>query len=101
MRENEVKIIVTLGPSTNTETALRKIKDKGVSFVRINMSHSSLDDLYYFIQLAKKVGIPFIIDTEGSQVRTGNLTTSKVAIEENSEVKIHTQPIIGNQREIN
>ena len=101
MRENEVKIIVTLGPSTNTETALRKIKDKGVSFVRINMSHSSLDDLYYFIQLAKKVGIPFIIDTEGSQVRTGNLTTSSIILEENDAVKIFTEERNGTKEGFN
>ena len=48
--KNKTKIIVTLGPATNTEEDLRKIKDKGVDFVRINMSHSSIDDLRYFIE---------------------------------------------------
>src|SRR3989344_4412751 len=70
---NKIKIIVTLGPATHTEEYLRKIKERGVDFARINMSHSSLDDLRYFIALAKKIGIPFIIDTEGSQVRTGEI----------------------------
>ena len=69
----KVKIIVTLGPATSKEEDIRKIKDKGVDFVRINMSHSTLEDLKHFIGLAKKVGIPFVIDTEGSQIRTGEL----------------------------
>ena len=58
-----MKIIVSLGPSTNKEEDLRKIKDKGVDFVRINMSHSSIEDLKYFIKLAKKIGI-FPLDYE-------------------------------------
>ena len=37
------KLIVTLGPATRAEESLRKIKDKGVDFIRINMSHSSIE----------------------------------------------------------
>jgi pyruvate kinase len=77
MNAKRTKIIVTLGPATSTEQDLRKIKDKGVDFVRINLSHSSLVDLEYYIHLSKRVGIPFIIDTEGSQVRTGYLEWRK------------------------
>ena len=97
---NKIKIIVTLGPATHTEEYLRKIKERGVDFARINMSHSSLDDLRYFIALAKKIGIPFIIDTEGSQVRTGELSSAAVSIDENAAVKIYARPIIGSSREI-
>lgn len=82
-----MKIIVTLGPSTNTERDLRKIKDKGVDFVRVNLSHSSLEELEYFIDLARRVDIPFILDTEGSQIRTGDL--EPVYLEENDEVEIN------------
>ncbi len=66
-----IQTIVTLGPATRTEDALRKLKARSVDFVRANMSHSSLEDLSYFLELAKRVGIEFIIDTEGSQVRSG------------------------------
>jgi len=72
------KIIVTLGPSTNTFEHVSMIKSKGVDFVRINMSHSTLDDLKYYIELSKKANIPFIIDTEGSQVRTDNLSLESI-----------------------
>src|SRR3989338_1615663 len=99
--EKNVKIIVTIGPSTWDENSLLKIKDKGVSFVRVNMSHSNIDQLKYSIKLAKKVGIPFVIDTEGSQVRTGELNTSTIQLEDNDEIKIHTTKIIGNQQNIN
>ena len=91
---SKVRVIVTLGPSTCTEESLRKIKDKGVDFVRVNMSHSNLDYLKNAIVLAKKVGIPFVIDTEGSQVRTGELSTATVELEDNEEIKIHNIKII-------
>ena len=82
-----IKVIATLGPATNTEEHLRAIKARGVAFVRINMSHSTLSDLDYFIALAKKVGLPFIIDTEGSQIRTGVLETNKITIKISISVK--------------
>lgn len=88
MNSKRTQIIVTLGPSTSTEQDLRKIKDKGVDFVRVNMSHSSLTDLNYFINLAKRVEIPFIIDTEGSQIRIDFSGQEGVYIRENEVVKI-------------
>ena len=93
MTEKHTKIIVTLGPATNDERALRQIKARGVDFVRVNMSHSSLEDLEYFIGLSRKVGIPFIIDTEGSQIRTGDLQQNTVQFKENERVELHANPI--------
>lgn len=81
-----IKIIATLGPATRTEETLLKLRYRGVDFVRINMSHSSLEDLGYFIKLAKKVGIPFIVDTEGSQIRSGKLKDGTAYFNENDEV---------------
>jgi pyruvate kinase len=96
----DVKVMVTLGPATSTKEDLRKIKDKGVDFVRINMSHSSINDLKRYIKMSKEIGIPFIIDTEGSQVRTGNLTTNTIELEENDEIKIYQHEVAGNKEQI-
>lgn len=63
--------MVTLGPATSDLAALRTLKALGVDFVRVNMSHSSLSDLRGFIHLAQAADIPFVLDTEGSQVRMG------------------------------
>lgn len=93
----KTKIIVTLGPATNSEGMLKRIKAKGADFVRVNMSHSSLEDLEYFIGLSKKVGIPFIIDTEGSQIRIGRLDQPKIYYRENDIVHIFADEVIGNR----
>ena len=97
---NNVKIIVTLGPATKKLEDLKKMKDRGVDFVRINMSHSSIEGLQYFIRLSKQVGIPFIIDTEGSQIRTGDHSQDSVELQENEEIRIYNQQTVGSQKEI-
>lgn len=89
------KIIVTLGPATNTLDKLLMIKSKKVDFVRINMSHSTIDDLKYYIDLSKKADIPFIIDTEGSQVRTGNLSQDSISFKENDIIRLFKEEIEG------
>jgi len=94
------KIIVTLGPATSIEADIKKIKDKGVDFVRINMSHSSTEDLRHFIHLAKAANIPFIIDTEGSQIRTGSLEKNEIQFDEGNVVRVYNTPIIGNKEKI-
>lgn len=100
MNSSQTKIIVTVGPATDTEQDLKKIKDKGVSFVRVNMSHSSLQYMETLVTLSKKVGIPFIIDTEGSQIRTGELEQGTIHFKDNDEVKIYAKEIIGNAQQI-
>jgi pyruvate kinase len=95
------KIIVTLGPSTNTIDKIALIKSKGVDFVRINMSHSTIKDLEYYINLAKQVDVPFIIDTEGSQIRTGVLSDENIFFKENDKIKIYVEEILGDSTKVN
>jgi len=75
------------------------MKDKQVDFVRVNMSHSSLSELEHFIKLSKQVGIPFVVDTEGSQIRTGELNCEAIFLKEGELVKLHSSPIIGSKSE--
>jgi len=76
------------------------MKSKGVDFVRINMSHSTLKDLEYYIELANKADIPFIIDTEGSQIRTGDLSFDSYYYKENDKINLYKQKLIGDSKNI-
>ncbi len=100
LSDRRTKIIVTLGPTLLTEEALQRLKAKGVDFVRTNMSHSSLEELRLAVDLARKVGLPFIIDTEGSQVRTGNLEANSMHFRENAVVQVTTRGIATNKEAI-
>lgn len=95
------KIIVTIGPTTRSEEVFRKICSTDTSFVRVNMSHAGLEELERTIVLAKKYDIPFILDTEGSQIRTGNLSQESVFIEQGTIVKLWNKEVVGDQNNIN
>ena len=95
-----IQKIVTLGPATGSKQMLERIKEKNIDFVRINMSHSTLKDLEYYINLAKEVGLDFIIDTEGSQVRTCEIEEGRLFFEENQELLIVDETIVGNKERI-
>lgn len=94
------KIIVTLGPSTNRQSDLLEMKKLGVDYVRANMSHTSLEDLGTFITLAKNAGIPFLLDTEGPQVRTGKLIARSIPLRENDTIALHRDTVIGDSERI-
>jgi len=63
-------IIATIGPSCNTPERLLKLKNAGVGIFRVNMSHSSLEDLKKFAQIGIEYGLQIGLDTEGAQIRT-------------------------------
>ncbi|MEK6721394.1 MAG: sulfate adenylyltransferase [Chloroflexota bacterium] len=100
MLARRTKIIVTLGPATTSRPMLQSIHAKGVDFVRINMSHSQIEDLERSIAATREVGLPFIIDTEGSQVRSGELSSNVAVFEENAVVRVWNRPIVGDQEQI-
>lgn len=95
------KIIVTIGPSTRSEEIFSKLSNTNTSFVRVNMSHAGLEELERTILLAKKYNIPFMLDTEGSQIRTGNLNDDIIFFENGTTIKIWNKEIIGDSSNIN
>lgn len=100
MERPRPKIIVTLGPATRGASMLRALKARGVDFVRVNLSHSSLPEMEEAMALAAEAGIPFVVDTEGSQVRTGGLAAANVSVEENDVVELWRDPIEGDGKRI-
>src|SRR5437899_12351738 len=97
MRRRKTRIVVTLGPATEGPAALRALRARGVDFVRTNMSHSSIADMERAIAAARREGLPFIIDTEGSQVRSGDLAEQVVRFEDHDELRLWSWPEPGNR----
>jgi len=72
MEKRKVKIIATIGPSSRSKDVLERLKDRGVDFFRINLSHTNEEDIEQKVNGIIGYGVPIIIDTEGSQIRSGN-----------------------------
>ena len=87
----QTKIICTIGPGSFKDDILLKLKDRGVDFFRINLSHTEEEDIEKKIKDLLEYGVPIILDTEGSQIRTGN--TSEVNFSEGDLIKIYTKKV--------
>jgi len=77
----KTRIICTIGPATESYEMLRKMYDTGMDIVRLNLSHGNHESHAKVIKaiktLNKKVAfpIPIILDTQGPEIRTGDLST--------------------------
>jgi pyruvate kinase len=77
----KTRIICTIGPATESYEMLRKMYDTGMDLVRLNMSHGNHESHAKVIKaiktLNKKVAfpIPILLDTQGPEIRTGDLST--------------------------
>ena len=98
---NNIKILSTLGPSSLNEHVISRLTDLNVDLFRINMSHTSINDLPKVIKLIKNyTTIPICLDTEGAQARTGKLE-SKIIFKENNIFRIKKKVGIGNSKSLN
>lgn len=62
-----IKILVTLGPGSMNETAVCRMTELGVHLFRLNMSHTSIDDLEDTIgRIRSWTDVPISLDSEGA-----------------------------------
>ena len=89
----KTKIVCTIGPATESLDMLERLYDAGMNVVRLNMSHGDHDSHAKVIRsirtLNRKVKhpIPILLDTQGPEIRTGDLS-SELDLHEGSEVTI-------------
>lgn len=75
----KTKIICTIGPATSSEEMLNAMYEAGMNAVRLNMTHGTHESHLEIINLVKTLNkkakhpVPIILDTQGPEVRTGNL----------------------------
>jgi pyruvate kinase len=77
----KTKIICTIGPATESYEMLKKMAHAGMNVVRLNMSHGDYETHARVIKAIKTLNrelphpIPIMLDTQGPEIRTGNLKT--------------------------
>ena len=96
------EILCTLGPASMNERVIARLEELGVTLFRINLSHTSIEDLpsaIAFIQGLTKV--PLSLDTEGAQIRTGQFAEGPVMMRENTVVRAHLNRVPGDAKDFN
>jgi len=77
----KTKIICTIGPVTDSYEMLKQLAEAGMNIVRLNMSHGDHASHSKVIKSIKTLNkrpefsIPLLLDTQGPEIRTGNLQT--------------------------
>src|SRR6266550_2511201 len=81
LSSQDVSILCTLGPSSLNERVISRLAAVGVRLFRVNLSHTRLDRLESVIDLISRcTSVPICIDTEGAQVRTGDLPSGPMRL---------------------
>ena len=71
----EKKILCTIGPTSLNEITIKELERLDVSLLRINLSHTDIEDLEDVIKKIRQyTKIPICIDTEGAQIRTNKFS---------------------------
>lgn len=95
------KILVTLGPSSFNERAIKEISIQGVYLFRINLSHTEIEEVEDRINFIRQnTDIPICLDSEGAQIRNQKVENEEIYFKKDSIVKIHFETIVGDPENI-
>src|SRR5947199_8050474 len=95
------KIVATLGPSTDSESVLRKLFEAGVDVFRLNASHGTHEDLARRIQSVRTLAPEYhpyagiLLDLQGPKIRLGTFKDGGCMLEDGATFTISTQPVEG------
>jgi pyruvate kinase len=97
----KTKILSTLGPSSLNKDIVNQLAENGVDLFRINLSHTSLEDVEEVIRRVQSwTDVPICLDSEGAQVRNQNMISESVYFKVGDLVTIHHEAILGDSNNI-
>ena len=105
-RERKVKIIATLGPASNTEEKIEALFLAGADVFRINMSHSSHEQLKAYHDMIRTVErrhgrpIGILVDLQGPKLRIGEIADPPAILEPGDTFVLDDDPTPGNAERV-
>ncbi len=85
-RNRKVKILATLGPSSNDAETITALFEAGADIFRINMSHASHDLMRELVRTIRGIEaergrpIGILVDLQGPKLRVGKFKSEKVSL---------------------
>ena len=94
-----IDLLCTLGPASLDPRIIRRLEGTGATLFRINLSHTSIAQLPRVIgAIQKATTVPICLDTEGAQIRTGDLVGGSITIRDNTIVRAHFKRVPGDDK---
>jgi pyruvate kinase len=101
---SNTKIVVTLGPSSDSPAVLRQMMACGVSIFRLNASHGSQQEHAARITAVRAIAaegdrrVAILLDLQGPKIRLGKCESDHCEIPTGGEFIITTEPVLGNSQ---
>ena len=105
-RNRRVKILATLGPSSNTREMIAKLFDAGADVFRINMSHSDHAMLNQLVTTIRDIEaergrpIGILADLQGPKHRLGKFAKGKIDVKAGDVITFDSDPTPGSQTRV-
>ncbi|MCK5044574.1 sulfate adenylyltransferase [Candidatus Parcubacteria bacterium] len=97
-KNNNIKILATLGPASMEKSIVQKMDSSGVDIFRVNLSHTKTKDFNGIIEKIRSwTKKPICVDTEGAQIRTGKIKNGFTVIKRNSIISLARADVLGNE----
>ncbi len=97
-RLRRCKIVATLGPASTSPTMLATLYATGVDVFRINMSHTSHEDLRAHVFAIREVAktyrrpVAVLCDLQGPKLRVGTFAAGAVRVEQGARFTLDADP---------
>lgn len=97
----KTKILVTLGPSAESEEVLRELIMAGMNVARLNFSHGDYEEHGGRISTVKKLRkemskpVALMLDTKGPEIRTGIVEGDRIQLEAGKNITLTTREVTG------
>lgn len=105
VRENDIvrtKIVVTLGPQSDTPEVIEKLINAGTNVFRLNFSHGTYDEhkegIRNIREISKKLHkeISIMQDLQGPKIRLGKIENNSAFLHDGDEFILTDDDIVGN-----
>ena len=97
----KTKIVATLGPASSTREVIKQMMEEGMNVCRLNSSHGSHEDHKKSIDIIRELNdetglnVAILMDLQGPKIRTYEMENNGVMMENDSDVTIVTDKIVG------
>ena len=105
-RLRSLKIVATLGPSSDDYNTIRRLFEAGADVFRLNMSHGTHDDVARRHAIIRRVEsetgrpIGILADLQGPKLRCGEFKNGSERLEEGQQFRLDLDPEPGDSRRV-
>lgn len=105
-RNLKTKIVCTIGPASADLETLRRMAEAGMNVVRINTSHSDIDDVRRYVdairetevKTSRRIGV--MLDLQGPRLRVGSIQGSSTELVAGQDFTITTEQKRGDSERV-